>query len=154
MGLESSDDSARWPRPERRLRGSRTTGERTLDEARVAFGLAVEKRHSWFAGELAYWMWKGGGPERARARRGAISPQMAGAPREAAAIWIALGCPYEAAWALAESGDEEALHDALAKFERLGALPRDAIDARTRLRSWARRCRVDRVPRRVRTSPS
>jgi DNA-binding NarL/FixJ family response regulator len=48
---------------------------------------------------------------------------MTGSPREAAAIWIALGCPYEAAWALAESGDEEALHDALAKFERLGALP-------------------------------
>ena len=98
--------------------------ERTLDEARVAFGLAVEKRHSWFAGELAYWMWKGGGPDAAPEL--AAEPyrlQMTGSPREAAAIWIALGCPYEAAWALAESGDEEALHDALAKFERLGALP-------------------------------
>ena len=34
--------------------------ERTLEEARAVYDLALEKRHLWFAGELAYWQWKAG----------------------------------------------------------------------------------------------
>ena len=34
--------------------------ERTIEEAQAAYALALEKRHLWFAGELAYWQWKAG----------------------------------------------------------------------------------------------
>ena len=34
--------------------------ERAAEEARAAYELALEKRHLWFAGELAYWQWKAG----------------------------------------------------------------------------------------------
>ena len=33
---------------------------RTVEEAQGAYALALEKRHLWFAGELAYWQWKAG----------------------------------------------------------------------------------------------
>ncbi len=33
---------------------------RTVDEARAVYDLALEKRHLWFAGELAYWQSKAG----------------------------------------------------------------------------------------------
>jgi tetratricopeptide (TPR) repeat protein len=35
----------------------------TVAEARAAYSLALEKRHLWFAGELAYWQWKAGALE-------------------------------------------------------------------------------------------
>ena len=41
----------------------------------------------------------------------------------AAAAWRALGCPYEAARALADSDDETVLREALVAFEQLGARP-------------------------------
>ncbi|MEO5575775.1 MAG: AAA family ATPase, partial [Gaiellaceae bacterium] len=34
--------------------------ERAVEEAHAAYPLALEKRHLWFAGELAYWQWKAG----------------------------------------------------------------------------------------------
>ena len=49
--------------------------------------------------------------------------QMAGKSAEAAACWRALGCPYEAAWALADRGDESSLREAHAALTRLGAAP-------------------------------
>ena len=41
----------------------------------------------------------------------------------AAQGWDELGCPYEAALALAESGEKAALEHALARLQRLGAVP-------------------------------
>jgi DNA-binding NarL/FixJ family response regulator len=49
--------------------------------------------------------------------------QIAGDWSGAATAWQELGCPYEAARALADSRDEAALRDALDAFERLGARP-------------------------------
>ncbi len=40
-------------------------GERAAAEARAAYPLALEKRHLWFAGELAYWQWRAGELEEA-----------------------------------------------------------------------------------------
>ena len=37
---------------------------RTIEEAQGAYALALEKRHLWFAGELAYWQWKAGALDR------------------------------------------------------------------------------------------
>jgi DNA-binding CsgD family transcriptional regulator len=98
--------------------------ERTIAEARAAYPLALEKRHLWFAGELAYWQWQAGALDEAPAW--IAEPyrlQLAGEWRAAADAWAARGCPYESARALAEADDEEALLEALAGFERLGAGP-------------------------------
>jgi DNA-binding CsgD family transcriptional regulator/tetratricopeptide (TPR) repeat protein len=98
--------------------------ERALDEARAVYDLALEKRHLWFAGELAYWQWRCGALDEATdwiAEPYAL--QIAGEARGAATAWTAHGCPYEAARALAESDGEEGLREALEMFEELGARP-------------------------------
>ena len=94
------------------------------------------KRRAWLAGELAFWRWRLGGPDRLPTGGlpdGAAEPfalQMAGAWDAAAARWRALGCPYEAAAALADSDQEPQLRAALAELERLGARPLGALVAR------------------------
>jgi DNA-binding CsgD family transcriptional regulator len=97
--------------------------ERAVAEARAAYDLALEKRHLWFAGELAYWQWKCSGLDGAP---GWIAEpyalQIAGEWQRAADSWRARGCPYEAALALAEGG-EEAQQRAYEEFLRLGAVP-------------------------------
>jgi DNA-binding NarL/FixJ family response regulator len=55
---------------------------------------------------------------------------MAGVWDAAADRWQALGCPYEAADALADSDQEPQLRAALSELERLGARPRAAAVAR------------------------
>jgi DNA-binding CsgD family transcriptional regulator len=92
--------------------------ERAAAEARAVYPLALEKRHVWFAGELAYWQREGDPPD------WIAEPyrlQLAGDGRAAAAAWKARGCPYESARALAETGDTEPLQEGLAAFESLGA---------------------------------
>jgi hypothetical protein len=44
-------------------------------------------------------------------------------------LWTALGCPYEPAWALAESDDEDTLRREVDAFDRLGAKPASAMVA-------------------------
>jgi DNA-binding CsgD family transcriptional regulator len=56
--------------------------------------------------------------------------QLAGEWARAAARWRELGCPYEAALALADADEEEPLRRALAELHRLGARPAAAIVAR------------------------
>ncbi len=110
--------------------------ERTVAEAEAVYGLALEKRHLWFGGELAYWQWKAGALDEGPAW--IAEPyrlQLAGDAHAAAAAWHAHSCPYEAARALAEADDEEALLEALAELDRLGAGPaaklaRQALHAR------------------------
>lgn len=116
-------------------------------EAGAAYPLALEKRHAWFAGELAYWQWKGGRmtqPPAVGAR--AFALQMEGNWTDAAAEWSARDCPYESARALAE-GDVAAQMEALAVFEGLGARP-----AAARVRHALRSAGVKRIPRGPRPS--
>ena len=94
--------------------------ERTVEEARAAYPLALEKRHLWFAGELAYWQRQAGRLD--DVPEWIAEPyrlQLAGDAHGAAEAWRARLCPYEVARALADAGDESALE----KFERLGARP-------------------------------
>src|SRR5262249_10549678 len=108
--------------------------DEALAEARVAYDLSLQKRHAWLAGELAYWLWKGGG-------RGAgpgwiaepYALESAGEWRRAADWWRARGCPYEAARALA-GGDDQAQQLAYEEFRQLGAMP-DARRAAHSLRT-------------------
>ena len=98
--------------------------EQTMKEASAAYGLALDKRHLWFAGELAYWKWKADAA--VDAPDWIAEPyrlQLAGKPRAAAQAWRERQCPYEAARALAEASDEPTLLEALADFDGLGAEP-------------------------------
>jgi DNA-binding CsgD family transcriptional regulator len=98
--------------------------DRARAEALAALDLAVRHGHRWHMGELAYWLWRTGDPPALPTP--AAEPfvrQIAGDWAGAAALWDALGCPYEAARARADANDEATLRDALRGFERLGARP-------------------------------
>jgi len=99
-----------------------------------AFELALRHRAEWL-GELALWRWRAGLLD--RSPPGAAEPyalQIAGDWRRAAELWTALGCPYEAALALGDADDENALRQGLDELQRLGGRPAAAIIAR-RLRA-------------------
>ena len=86
---------------------------------------------SWAIGELACWRWRAGLLETAPA--GAAEPyamQIAGQWELAATLWAEIGCPYEAALALADADDEAALRRSLEALQRLGAATAAAIVAR------------------------
>jgi DNA-binding CsgD family transcriptional regulator len=107
---------------------------RVRAEAEAAYPIALEKRHSWVAGELAFWRWRTGATDTPPDWVAApFALQIAGDWRAAAAAWAHLGCPYERARALAD-GDDEARVDALISFQGLGARP-DAQAVRRALRA-------------------
>jgi DNA-binding CsgD family transcriptional regulator len=108
-----------------------------------AFDLALECGADWPLGELAYWRWRAGlldGPPPAAAEP--YARQIEGDWRRAAELWADIGCPYEAALALAEADDQQALRRSLDELQRLGAQPAAAMVAR-RLRQRGARA----VPR-------
>jgi DNA-binding CsgD family transcriptional regulator len=112
--------------------------------AQPALARAEEQGEPWCLGELAYWLSRADAPVAPPAV--AAEPyrlQLAGRWAEAAAAWQRIGCPYEAALALADSGDVHAMGEALATFDRLGALPMRDVTARR-----LRRLGVRHVPRR------
>jgi DNA-binding CsgD family transcriptional regulator/tetratricopeptide (TPR) repeat protein len=107
--------------------------ERAAQEA--ALGLKAAEGHSdrWLIGQLAYWAH--------RAAPGTVLPREIAEPyalmiegkwEAAADAWHLLEAPYQRALALAD-GPEEALREALAVLEQLGAGPLQAI-VRQRLR--------------------
>ena len=84
------------------------------------------------AARLSYWRRLGGldiAPHPTTA--GPYALGSAGRWREAAGEWTRLGCAYEAAVALAQTGDEDALRTAFEEARRLGARPLATIVART-----------------------
>jgi DNA-binding CsgD family transcriptional regulator len=104
--------------------------EKVQAEAQSIFELAIRHDRPWLVGELAFWLWRIGWLDTAPA--GACAPfalQIAGKWSQAAERWQALGCPYEAARALAD-GDEPALRQAHAESVRLGAAPAAGMVAR------------------------
>ncbi len=95
------------------------------------FELAVSRRHAWAVGELGRWLRAAGssvevGPVVARP----FALQLGGSAVEAAAAWRELGCPYEAALALAESSDVSRQLAALSELHLLGARPAAEVLAR------------------------
>ena len=104
-----------------------TVAEATED----TLALAVRRRSSWLIGDLAHWRWRAGVQE--ETPPGAAEPyalEIAGEWAGAAELWTELGCPYEAALALAGADDDDALRRALDGLQRLGARPAAAIVAR------------------------
>lgn len=113
--------------------------EEALAEAQSLFELTAPRNLPLLNGELAFWLWRGG--SHTSAPPGAFEPfslQIAGKWSEAAARWRAHGCPYETAWALADSGEESSLRLALDEFRRLGAAPAAAMIERRLRRMGAR----------------
>jgi DNA-binding CsgD family transcriptional regulator/tetratricopeptide (TPR) repeat protein len=85
----------------------------------------------WVYGELASWRRRAGIDEGSAADAdGPFALELAGKAKEAAAAWTALGCPYEAALALADADDDDAVRESLAALQALGARPAAAIVAR------------------------
>jgi ATP/maltotriose-dependent transcriptional regulator MalT len=97
----------------------------------ATFSLALSRGSSWLVGELACWRRRAGLREQPPAI--AAEPyalELGGQAEQAAALWHRLGCPYDAALALAQSNDEDALRRALSELQRLDARPAAAIVAR------------------------
>jgi DNA-binding CsgD family transcriptional regulator/tetratricopeptide (TPR) repeat protein len=111
------------------LVGDYATVEQETD---AALSLALKRQSSWLVGELSYWRWLAGVhddvPRRAAAGPYALS--IAGKWTAAAEQWREIGCPYEAALALADADDEAALRQAHDELVALGARPAAAIVAR------------------------
>jgi DNA-binding CsgD family transcriptional regulator len=109
---------------------------------------AVRGRALWWAGELACWRRRAGieeDPPPLVAEPWAL--ELEGDWKRAAERWAEIGCPYEAALALAGAGEEEALRLALDDLRRLGAIPAASLVAR-RLRELGVRG-LPRGPRRA-----
>jgi DNA-binding CsgD family transcriptional regulator len=121
-----------------------------LDRLEETYRLAVERADSWTTGELGFWLWRF--DRLSELPRHAAEPfrlHVAGDFRAAAEAWTAVGCPYEAASALADSALERDLREALAGFGRLRARPAWRRTAR-RLRERG----VRTVPREPRGDPA
>jgi DNA-binding CsgD family transcriptional regulator len=96
-----------------------------------ALELAVSRGAPWLSGELACWRLRAGvRDERPPETAGPYGLELAGAWVAAADGWAELGCPYEAALALAGSGEEGSLRRALDELQQLGARAAAAIIAR------------------------
>ena len=117
-----------------------------VEATETALELAERCKDPWLTGELHDWRRRAGVREDTPA--GVAEPyaaQIAGEWGRAAALWSAIGCPYEAALALAEADEEGALLESLAELRRLGAGPAATIVAR-RLRERGA-LKVPRGPR-------
>ena len=114
------------------------TGDVAL-ETELADSVARDVGNPWEIGEFASWRWRAGVDEEIPARVAEpYALQIAGEWARAAEIWTRRSCPYEAALALADADDEDALRRALAELQRLGARPAAAIVARKLRKRGAR----------------
>jgi DNA-binding CsgD family transcriptional regulator/tetratricopeptide (TPR) repeat protein len=115
-------------------------------ETEEALELAAARHWPWVAGELACWRRRAGLREEPPAEIAEpYALELAGEPEAAARAWTRVGCPYEAALALAAADEENALRRSLEQLRRLDAAPAAAVVAR-RLRELGVRG-VPRGPR-------
>jgi DNA-binding CsgD family transcriptional regulator len=109
-------------------------GDHEAVDAATAEALALARRRgvSGVAAELLVWRRRAGlaDPVASDDASGPHALQLAGDWAAAAARWREMGCPYEAALALADSGDEDALRRAHDELLALGAAPAAALVAR------------------------
>lgn len=115
-----------WPPEE--VASIRDRLAQTLAEARAL-------RLRWAIGELAFWLDRlDGGPVDAAGAAPPFAASLNGEHRAASERWSEIGCPYEAAWALADVDDEASLRESLTRLMTLGADPL-ATRLRRRLRA-------------------
>ena len=88
-------------------------------------------KNSPYTTALAYWRWRAGLETAVPVTSDdPYALEMAGKWAQAAESWAKIGCPYEAALALAGAGDEPGLRRALTELQRLGARPAAGIVTR------------------------
>jgi DNA-binding CsgD family transcriptional regulator len=129
------------------LEGDPSAAAGETDQA-LALALAVPGADPWALGELYALRRRAGIEDEVElpAVAGPYASELQGDWTAAARAWDALGCPYEAALALADSSEKALLEGALARFQRLGAVPAARATAR-RLRLHGVRS-IARGPRR------
>jgi DNA-binding CsgD family transcriptional regulator len=109
--------------------------DEVVEATDAALDLAVRRQSTWRVGELLSWRSRAGVRDEVAVEPcGPFTAQIAGNWLEAAKQWTQMGCPYEAALALADANEEEPLRRALAELQRLEARPAAAIVSR-RLRT-------------------
>jgi DNA-binding CsgD family transcriptional regulator len=116
--------------------------EAVIEATEAALHLAVRQGAWREVGELSRWRWRAGMREPTPGVSGPDAATLAGDWEQAAGLWAELDCPYEAALALGDADDDDAVGRGLAELHRLGARPAAAILAQ-RLRERG----VRRVPR-------
>lgn len=105
--------------------------EAVRGETDTALKLALEGYEPYKLGELAVWRRRAGIAEEIEAEIAApYAAELAGKHGRAAELWEALGAPYEAMMALAESDDEGSLRRAHEGLREIGATQAEAIVAR------------------------
>lgn len=110
------------------LQGDRAAVATATDDA---LELALRQRSSWLVGELSCWRRRAGIKE--PVLLSAADPwtaELEGDCLRAARLWRELGCPYDAALALAHAEDEQPLRQAHHDLQALAAAPAAAIVAR------------------------
>jgi DNA-binding CsgD family transcriptional regulator/tetratricopeptide (TPR) repeat protein len=142
------DDSALRPLRVQRAEAAWLAGDLTLAAAEIERARANLGPHEnvWMTGEVAYWSWKLDFTDDLPSP--VAEPYallFAGHPQKAAAVWAAVGCPYDEALALAESDNESDLRRSLQLLQGLGAAPAAAM-VTTKLRARGAR-RISRGPR-------
>jgi DNA-binding CsgD family transcriptional regulator/tetratricopeptide (TPR) repeat protein len=115
------------------LEGDRSAVDEATEDA---FRLALERKSPWLVGELAGWRRRAGlGEDGSAESAEPYALELAGNWSGAAELWWELGCPYEAALALAGANDEEPLRRALEELQRLDArAPASIVASRLRER--------------------
>jgi DNA-binding CsgD family transcriptional regulator len=148
LATETADLQRLWPIAAARAEAAWLAGDPAAIPGLVddVYARACEIGHAWAIGELGFWHHRAGSGD--ALPDGAADPytlHVAGRHAEAAARWQALGCPYEAADALADSDDVGLLRKALEALDRLEAAAA-AARVRRRLRTLGER-HIPRGPR-------
>jgi DNA-binding CsgD family transcriptional regulator len=116
-----------------------------LDQLRDVHRQAVGLRDAWLVGEVACWLHRLGEAVEETSDQPLPEPyalELAGEHMAAAAAWRELGCPYEAALAMADSGAGPGMLQALELLTELGA-----EGSARRIRQRLRELGVPGVPR-------
>jgi class 3 adenylate cyclase/tetratricopeptide (TPR) repeat protein len=110
------------------LAGDRDGVDRATESA---YQMALRQGVAWPIGELAQWRWRAGlETDVPREVAEPYAMQISGNWARAAELWTEIGCPYEAALALADADDDDALRRARDELEQLGATPAADMVAR------------------------
>ena len=120
--------------------------QRAAREIQAGLPAVTERTNPWLVGEIGFWASKTGlGWECPRPPAEPHALYLDGHPAKAASAWETLGCPYEQAMCLLDTGDEDHLKASLAIFQLLGARPAANLAA-VKLRDMGAR-RISRGPR-------
>lgn len=122
---------------------------RAVREIEVGLAAVTERTNPWLVGEIGFWASKAGVQwDCPRVPSEPYALYLDGYPAKAAVAWGTLGCPYEQAMCLLDTGDEDHLKAGLSIFQSLEARPAANLAA-SKLREMGAR-RIARGPRQAR----